>query len=366
MSYDINNYIKRVGNQDRSDINKILEALQEINPSIEQDALKEKIALSPEVREQTTSVITGASATHSPKRTKEQKMFTRYFTSQPTYPLTHTTEGTLSFPGTSTKYGGRAVFDGSQYITIGHNAQIDLTTDVDAGLIFWFKSEISTLGTMGIFSKKDSATDANPGFETYFSGNPNPDYYSDDFDSTQFDQTVEPEKINVKLGDGSSSVTLSKESASMFDGNWHSICVNINKNNPVEDFHADNFDTDDFNNVLDTPSVELFLDKTSIGSTSISLGSLTNSLDAIIGARQRSVVDEDYDTTQFDSSNYNNSLSTNETKLIGSLAYMFYRGKPFSSSEITAFHDNARIGTDNEKTSLHFVFNETPNSNASF
>lgn len=366
MSYDINNYIRRIGNQDRNDINRILEALQEINPSVEQDAIKEKIALSPEVRERTTSVITGSSASDSPQRTRDDMSFTRYFTSQPTYPLTHTTTGTLSFPGTSAKYGGRAVFDGTQYITIDNHSQIDLTTDVDAGLIFWFKSENNTLGTMGIYSKKDYASDANAGFEVYISGNPVPDYYSDDYESTNFDQTTDVEKINVKIGDGSTSVLLSPTATDIFDGNWHSICININKNNPVQDFDSTNYESTNYEDGTTTPNVEIFLDKVSLGSTTTSLSTITNSLDALIGARQSSVVDVDYDTSNYDSSDYNASNVTVSDKLVGSLAYMFYKDKPFSSSEITTYHDNARVGTDNEKTSLHFVLNETVNSNASF
>lgn len=358
MSIDINNYIRSGKSTDRQTINKILEALQAANPEVEQDALQEKIAFSPEIRDRTiTDNSGGADALGSETRDRDDFTFTLTPGSKVAYPVTNVTTGTITFPLTDLKFGAEGKFDGSSYITIPHNTAIS-ASDGNFGMIFWFKSTQQG----GAIYSKSNLTDENPDYDSddylaadYLQVQPsevgmevilNPaqsdNFLTADFDTDDFSTTDVNNSVYVEIEDGTDTVTLDATTATnIFDGNWHSICVNSTVLSDP-DYLAANYLADDYETVVSGSEVlEVFLDKVSIGSTSSSvIDSIVTTQNALIGADK-----------------------TGSRNLQGSLAHWFFESKPLTSAEITNFHDNARMTTKNQLNAIQFITNEDTSVN---
>ncbi len=358
MSIDINNYIRSGKSTDRQTINKILEALQAANPEVEQDALQEKIAFSPEIRDRTiTDNSGGADALSSETRDRDDFTFTLTPGSKVAYPVTNVTTGTITFPLTDLKFGAEGKFDGSSYITIPHNTTISPST-ANFGMIFWFKSTQQG----GAVYSKSNLTDEDPDYDSddylaadYLQVQPaesgmevivNPaqsdNFLTADFDTDDFSTTSTNNSVYVEVEDGSDTVTLNAlTTTNIFDGNWHSICVNSTVLTDP-DYLAANYLADDYETVVSGSEVlEIFLDKVSIGSTSSSvIDSIVTTQNALIGADK-----------------------TGSRNLQGSLAHWFFESEPLTSAEITNFHDNARMTTKNQLNAIQFITNEDTSVN---
>ena len=124
----------------REEINRILNAIQEMNPKSERDALKEFIAFSPVVRLRTTTVTTGNAQTYNTdtRNRETQHMIRKKPTTSKSYPLTHTTTGTISWQASGHKLGGNGILSGSSYITVTTHSRLNVTDKITIAL--WFKS----------------------------------------------------------------------------------------------------------------------------------------------------------------------------------------------------------------------------------
>ena len=348
MSFDINNYLRVGKSLDRQTLNKILEALQNLNEEVEQDALKEKIAFAPEVRERLISKKTGVDQKLSEVKDIDDFQFTLTPGTKTAYPVTNATTGTIEMLKTGLKYGAGATFDGSSYITIPHNSAFDID-EGSFGMIFWFKS--TTTGGC-IYSKSSISSadyqakdfnddynklaEAEAGLEVIIDPQQTDNYNSTDYLADDHSTTTVNNGIFVQLEDGVDTISLNQlTSTNMFDGQWHSICVNSRILLP--DYHADDYHADDYETVESgSELVEIFLDKVSIGSTSSSaVADMSNIANCKIGADK-----------------------SNERFLIASIAHWFLESQPLTSAEITDFHDKGRMTTKNQINAIQFIGNE--------
>ena len=354
MSFDINNYLRVGKSLDRQTLNKILEALQNLNEEVEQDALKEKIAFAPEVRERLISKKTGVDQNPSEVKDIDDFQFTLTPGTKTSYPVTNATTGTIQMLKTGLKYGAGATFNGVSYITIPHNTAFDIT-EGSLGMIFWFKSTSSG----GCVYSKSNSTDADfhsteydtddyqttdeieSGVEVIINPAQADNFDSDDFLVDNHQQAVINNAVFTELEDGVDSISFTQQtSTNMFDGDWHSICVNSRILLP--DYHADDYHTDDYETVVSgSELVEVFVDKVSIGSTSSSaVIDMSTTANARIGADKN---DSRY--------------------LFGSLAHWFLESQPLTSAEITNFHDNGRMTTKNQLNAIQFIGSEETSVN---
>ena len=358
MSIDINNYLRSGGSIDRQTLNKILETLQAANPDVEDDALQEKIAFSPEIHNRTTSDQSGGpDGTGSEIRNRDDFSFTLTPGGKTAYPVTNVTTGTLTFPLTDLKYGAEGVFDGNSFITIPHNTTLS-PQDANFGMIFWVKSTQQG----GAIYSKSTITDENPDYDSddylaadYLQVQPsesgieviiNPaqadNFLTADFDTDNFSDTVVNNSVYTEIEDGTDTVTLDATTTTdIFDGNWHSICINSTVLSDP-DYLAANYLADDYETVATGSEVlQIYLDKVSIGSTSSSvIDNLTTTENALIGANK-----------------------TGDRNLQGSLAHWFLESKPLSTTEIADFHDKARMTTKNQLNAIQFITNEATSVN---
>jgi hypothetical protein len=358
MSIDINNYLRGGGSIDRQTLNRILETLQAANPDVEDDALQEKIAFSPEIHNRTTSDQSGGpDGTGSEIRNRDDFSFTLTPGGKTAYPVTNVTTGTLTFPLTDLKYGAEGVFDGNSFITIPHNTTLS-PQDANFGMIFWVKSTQQG----GAIYSKSTITDENPDYDSddylaadYLQVQPsesgieviiNPaqadNFLTADFDTDNFSDTVVNNSVYTEIEDGTDTVTLDATTTTdIFDGNWHSICINSTVLSDP-DYLAANYLADDYETVATGSEVlQIYLDKVSIGSTSSSvIDNLTTTENALIGANK-----------------------TGDRNLQGSLAHWFLESKPLSTTEIADFHDKARMTTKNQLNAIQFITNEATSVN---
>ena len=98
-------------------------------PPLTGDPSKELIVYAPENKVRLTSVSTGeANLKNTDDRDKLNSLVrTTYTGSLSSFPLTDTISGTITFPTTNQKLGGRAEFDGD-YITITSDTSLDVTS----------------------------------------------------------------------------------------------------------------------------------------------------------------------------------------------------------------------------------------------
>ena len=358
MSLDINNYLRSGGSIDRQTLNRILESLQESNPDVEDDALQEKIAFSAEVRNRITTNEGGVpDGLGTNNRDRDDFTFTLTPGLQTAYPVTNVTTGTIQFPKTNLKYGAEGKFDGSAYITIPHNTTISPQT-ANFGIIFWFKSTEQG----GTIYSKSTISDTSPDYHSddylaadYLQVTPpesgmeiiiNPtqaeNFLTADFDTSNFSVTATNNSVYTEIEDGVDTVSLdATTSTNMFDGIWHSICVNSTILSDA-DYHATDYHTTDYQTVVSgTEILEAFLDTVSLGSTSSSvINTLATTANALIGM---------------------DKTSTQELK--GSLAHFFIESEPLTTTEIANYHDSARMTTKNQLNAIQFIADESSSVN---
>jgi len=138
---NINDYVKPTDyGYVRKDINKILSLIHDlVAQEPESDGNKERIMFTPHVKLRTSSItIGGATWGLSEVRTKQSFVWRKVIPdSVNTYNLIHTTTGTLSFPVSDTKFGGRCDFDGTNFITITDDTLLDVTTGLTLSGFFY-------------------------------------------------------------------------------------------------------------------------------------------------------------------------------------------------------------------------------------
>jgi hypothetical protein len=157
MSSNIQNYIRPTGNKSRAEINRILEALQDLFAApIEEEAVHERISLTPHRKKKTMSTTLGSSIDESQTETLQNETETM-LRSKPTqvksYSLTHSDVGTPTYSVSGTKYGGRITFDGSSSITINDNSILDVTDEITLTGYFYLPGTSSGNLTQFLISK---------------------------------------------------------------------------------------------------------------------------------------------------------------------------------------------------------------------
>ena len=358
---DVSNFVRRTGSADRSEINKILSVINPLAfPVVENEALKERIILSPHVRKRTNTALTGLDITKSSTATRNR--FSSSITILPdtatptAFPVSETLIGTLTF--NQEKYGAGAVFNGYQYISIPDNAQFDLTLPYFT-MAFWFKSNDIDQGVQTIWSKGSFIFAADhclacgnfdtddyittidtvntPGLEVRVQGNITQDHCSacTDFDAS-YDSSTSIEQINIIISDGINLIDQTVNIANIFDGNWHSVI--IISNDSVSDYCVACTDFSDDYSVVTTPLITVYMDKVSMGTIDHSTitGSLENSNIAYIGIGGEL-----------------------ENPLKGSLAIFEYQGTNWTTTDVDSFHDSGRIRVGSQKAAFHFIGNDS-------
>lgn len=153
---DISDYLQTTSTLSRADLNKILEALQQIRPKIDKDASKEFVALSNALRKRTLTVLRSGgpdvSVTTSDRLRESIYMKRKKPTTVNSYPLIHTTTGTITYPVAGHKLGGNGVFSGSSYITATDQVRLNVTDEISVGL--WIKPPAASADGL-IFSKNN-------------------------------------------------------------------------------------------------------------------------------------------------------------------------------------------------------------------
>jgi hypothetical protein len=355
---DISNFVRRSNETSHDEINKLLTL---INPLAfaepEDDALKERDILADQVRKRLSSSLQGTDITTTSTGTRNRTSSSITLlpdTSTPTaFPVTPTLTGTLTFP--NKKNGGGALFDGTQYISIPDDNQIDLTLPYFT-MAFWFKANNSG-GSQTIWNKGDftfdkdfcgtctdfdtddySTTDdttTTPGLQVRLESNSVADFDSD-HDSAYSTSTFS-DRIRVIISDGTNLVDDTITTANLFDNNWHSIVIISTDTLPDYCSACADFDSD--YSTVATPIITIYLDGVSKGTIDHSsiTGDLSNSNSAFLGSK--------------DTSLYN--------PLIGNLALFEYQGINWDSTDISNYHTKARIRVSNQKTAFHFIGNDT-------
>ena len=355
---DISNFVRRTRENNHDEINKILSI---INPMAfaepEDDALKERDILADQVKRRVSSFEEGAVQ-------KDSTTYNRSSTSitilpdtavASVIPQTPSLTGTLTFP--NKKYGAGALFEGTQYISIPDDNQFDLTVPYFT-VAFWFKGDgvnngIQTVWTKGDFTfdqdyfasgnnfdtddySTDNSTPNTPGLQVKIEANPEADYTTtDDFDAA-FDSSTSAGKVRVIMSDGTNTLNSTVDTSTIFDGNWHSII--IVSSDPIGDYCSACGDYDSDYSGISTPIITVYFDKVSAGTLDHSAltGDLSNSEVAVLGAENTSL----------------------DSPLKGNLALFEYQGINWESSDITDYHDNARIRVTNQKVAFHFTGND--------
>ena len=340
---DISTFVKR-GHNDHEAINKLQALITPIAfPEPEESSQKERVILSSPVRLRTNTSSTGTDITTTNSQTRDR--FSNSYTVIPdtstktAYPVSNTTTGTLTYPSTSIIKGGAGTeFTGSQYITIPDNSALE--SDLPIGIMFTFKSN-GIEGALAVYCKKDESTSTNAGVYVELLRNSVADFNGSNFDTGDFNSTTQDSAVRVHVSDGSNEVDATITTATdLFDGNTHTVVINIANTNP--DFDSGDFDNDDFYIANSPKTVEVFVDKVSEGTadTSSITGSLTNARDAYFGGRDNG--------------------GTIDSKLQGYVALFEIQNTTFSTSQINAYHDDNRIYVNNQLNAIHFAGSEDP------
>lgn len=269
------------------------------------------------------------------------------------YPVTHTETGTIDYSVTNgTKYGASARFTGSQYVTIPNHADLNIT--IPCSFSFMYKFTETVGGSLTLFCKKDESEDYDEDFHstdfhaTDFATTPAPNIsegihiwiettqtasFGSDFNS-DFQKAAVSATINVRIGDGSNSVTCTQNSSDLFDGNWHSIIVNIG--DLGNDFHSTDFNSDFSTTASEV--ISIYQDNTLLGTTShTSLSSIiTNTRNAYFGARDNG--------------------GTLDQKLKGAVAWFFWGNAEQTSTDRTDY-ENGKYHSHIEKSAISFEGN---------
>ena len=125
---EVVNYL-RSNNAEQAKLNQILQTLQKLITPVTGDPKKELIVYAPENKVRLTSVTTGdANIKNTDDRDRlETLVRTVHSATLSSYPLEDTITGTITFPTTNQKLGGRAEFNGD-YITITNHSILNVTS----------------------------------------------------------------------------------------------------------------------------------------------------------------------------------------------------------------------------------------------
>ena len=355
---DVSSFVRR-GQSDSESINKLLALITPLAfADPEADSLKERVILSNPIRKRTLTGLTGLDITNSSTATRDRfgsSITILPDTSTPTaLPVSPSLTGTLTFPNKVN--GAGALFTGTQYISVPDDNQFDLTLPFFT-VAFWFKSDVTNQGTQTIYSKGEFIIDPDycvtcgdydtddydtetgvsivPGLEVQVKANTAADFDSD-FDNSH-DTTTSAEAIRIIISDGTNLIDSSVTATNLFDGNWHSII--IVSTDSVSDYCSACTDFSDDYSVISSPLITVYMDKVSKGTIDHSAitGDLSNTENAIIGASDASLT---------------NPLKSN-------LALFEYQATNWNTTDISNFHDNARIRVTNQKMAFHFIGNDT-------
>jgi hypothetical protein len=167
MSANIQNYIRPTGDKSRAEINKILEALQDLFAApIEEEAVHERIALTPHRKKKTQTFLSGDDLTDGlglEYLDNETFIFNRSISaSTSTYPLTHSEVGAITFSVQSTKYGGRGDFNGSSSLAIADHTILDITDEVTLSGFFYLPATESGDVTQFLLGKGVYSLEVQP------------------------------------------------------------------------------------------------------------------------------------------------------------------------------------------------------------
>jgi hypothetical protein len=334
---DISNFVRRSSDSSHDEINKLLSIITPIAfAEPEDDVLKERDILADQVRNRTTTFLSGTditeTTTHDTKRYEAPITIIPDVASPTAFPVTPVLTGTLSFTPSAQKNGAGALFDGTQYITLPDDPKLDLT-GASFGMAFWFKGDGVNKATQTIWNKMASGA----GLRVSFITDDAIDYCSSCADfSDDYILSTAPTKLVIELNDGSNSITGNiTPSTDIYDGSWHSII--INSSDIVSDYCSACTDFSSDFSVVSTPNITLYVDGSSEGTIDHSTitGSLSNSEIVYLGV--------------------NNSI---ENPVKGYLAYFEFQDAIYSTSAITDYHSNKRINVTSQKASFHFIGND--------
>lgn len=166
MSSNVQNYLRPTGTQNRKDVNKILEALQDLFASpVEEEAVHERIALTPHRKKKTHATTTGELIDESQTESIENETETmlRVKPSQvKSYSLTHSETGTPTYSVQGTKHGGRITFDGSTSLAINDDSLLDITDEITLSGYFYLPATESGDTTVFLLSKGVYSLEVQP------------------------------------------------------------------------------------------------------------------------------------------------------------------------------------------------------------
>jgi len=187
----IQNYIRRTGNEDREDINRLLGLISDIfYPEPEEGSIQERIELTSEKRKRTETIASGdPDVEATSNRVRQCGELVSTFDASPTFqiptscqsfPFIQTTNGTPTFHDTDTtfttaetKFGGKVGFGGTnEYITLANivGSDLDLERTDSFSIAFMFKrSNDGTLDT--IIAKRDDIAVSDVGYSVIMSAN---------------------------------------------------------------------------------------------------------------------------------------------------------------------------------------------------
>ena len=125
---EVANYL-RSSNAEQAKLNQILQTLQKLLTPVTGDPKKELIVYAPENKVRLTEVVTGdATIKNTDDRDKLNSLVrTIHSATLSSFPLTDSVNGTITFPTTNQKHGGRAEFNGD-YITITNHSILNVTS----------------------------------------------------------------------------------------------------------------------------------------------------------------------------------------------------------------------------------------------
>ena len=292
-------------------IARLMTATQQQNLPIEDDLTPDYLTVSPLEDIHNVSVVAGT-ADLEKEETDDHIQELPYMMRTPEspycYDLVHTTVGAgFTFPSIGKKYAGRISNNADTHIKVDHDS-VDARLDMAAAsfaFAFWILK--TSVGTYGIVTKRNIANITNAGIEIWVDGT----------------------TINVRIADGTNTTLLSGTLATLNDGTFHSIIVNI----------------------PNTGNLEIFIDNISKGTVARgSVASIDNTRDVIITARDNAGVIEN--------------------ELVGDFAWFIWKKTEiFNSTQRTDFHTNGlldlRTTVAVEVITIPGMMNENPMPNAS-
>jgi len=143
------NFLRKGQFVTQDQINKTIQEFHEMTPPISGAQLKSKTIKQSDLRLKTSTFSTPSiDVTIAPTRGRGIIPMLRVKPETvKSYPLLHSTVGTLTFPvAGDTKFGSGAVFDGSSYITVDDHSRLNPTDEISFGGWFYPKSSSGLIG----------------------------------------------------------------------------------------------------------------------------------------------------------------------------------------------------------------------------